>query len=432
MLDVTKLQPINTFYEVEIGGLSEIYRYPQHPVSLKVDLDVTQTGKIEFSLFDDTGFIVESYLWASGGRARIRWGYFANGSMIASPFYKVILLNYKVVVGKNYFTLNVNGMLDGEYLFESKAYSGTLHEVIDEFAKDYGYKVEFTPPISKKYLRGIDPSGKTTLIKDWIFKKPANSPDGKWISDVIRQYARSEDGVGGYDVIFTQDANGDKLMRIVLADKVDNKWRWVVQEKNSNVLDWQPEIDVNLSVGFGNKEIVSQGITEVTGNLAKVVANRDNVRKFTPKVAGGEETFDSSTPIMSDAQNFYENSEHVPSNIANRGVRVRPNTTINKYLDLNPILSGVALEQIQQTIKGTLVILGNPEVMAGFRCDIKFLYPAALRFVVNGYRPPEHYSSGTYYISQATHDIKVGSYLTTVQVSRDAVSAAPEKGNYDE
>jgi hypothetical protein len=432
MLDVTKLQPINTFYEVEMGGMSEIYRYPQHPVSMKVDLDVTKTGKVEFSLFDDTGFIVESYLWASGGKARIRWGYFHNGGMIASPFYNVILLNYKVVVGKNYFTLNVNGMLSGEAAFESKAYSGTLHEVIDKFAKDYGYKVEFTPPISKKYLRGLDPSGKTTLIKDWEFRKPANKTDGAWIAEIIRQYARSESGVGGYDVIFTENKDGEKVMRMVLADQVDNRWRWTVQEKNSNVLDWQPEIDVNLSAGFGNKEIVSQGIAEVTGNLTKIVANRENIRRFTPRVAGGDETFDSPTPIMSGAQNVYENSESVPRDIANRGVRVRPNTTINKYLDLNPIFSGVAIEQIQQTIKGTLVILGDPEVTNGYRCDIKFLYPAALRFFVDGYRPPEHYSSGTYYINQVVHDIKVGSYLTTLQVSRDAVSAAPERGNYDE
>lgn len=427
MLNVAKIQPVNAFYEVRLGSLSEIYRYPQHPLNMRVTLDVSKTGQVEFSMFDDTGFIVESNLWASGGRAQIKWGYFDQGREIASPLYDIIILKYKVVVGNNYFTINISGTIEGEYLFESKAYSGTLQEVIDQFAEDYGYELEINPPISKQYLRGLDPSGKTTLIKDWEFKKPANVSDGKWITEVIRRYARSDSGVGPYDVIFTQKEDGQKLMRIVLADAVDNKWHWTVQDKESVVVDWQPDIDVAMSAAFGSQELVAQGIAEVTGNLNKVVANKKNIRDFVPRVGGAlDETFDSAITIMEDADNVYENSENVPNEVANRGIRVRPTGTINKYLDLNPIYNKVSTEIIAQTIKGTLTILGDPEVASGYRCNIKFLYPSSLRLMAAGYRPAEHYSSGDYYIQKAVHDIKIGSYLTVLEVSRDAIKGAPE------
>lgn len=430
MLDVTKLQPVNTFYEVEIGGLKNIYHYPQHPLSLRVELDVGQSGLVNFQLFDDTGFIVEFHLWASGGKAKLRWGYFHEGREISSPVYDVQLINYKVIVGRNSFTFDVHGSLTGEHLWESNSYSGTFHEVVEEFAEHYGYKVEYTPPVSKQYLRGIDPSGETTLVKDWEFRKPAHLPDGRWISEVVRQYARSEEGKGSYDLVFTQDEDGNKLMRIVLSDSVDNRWKFVVQDVDTNVVDWQPEIDVALSAGFGNQEIISQGINEITGNLTKIVANYENIKPFIPKIAGGGgEAFKSQVPIREGADVVYRNSENMPASVTNQGVRVRSNASINEYLDLNPVISNVALERVQSTIQGSLVLLGDPEIAAGFRCHIQFHYPSSLRYVSAGIRPPLHYSTGDYYIGKAVHDIKLGSYLTTLEVSRDSVLATPEGGS---
>jgi hypothetical protein len=237
-----------------------------------------------------------------------------EGREVSSKFYDVMLMSYSVLPGTNYFQYTLRCMMHADATFASEAYAGTMTEVLEWFSKKYGYRIEMNPPISKKYLRGVDPAGKTTEVKDWRFTKPANQPDNRWVAEIIRDYARSESGVGAYSMILDTDPNGEKVMRIVTADSVENKWRFVASDPNSNVISWQPSIDVNLSAGFGSREMILQGISVVTGYLTKIVVYTVNASDYVPKVAGsGGSMFVSNVPLIQNAEEIYRNSENIPT-----------------------------------------------------------------------------------------------------------------------
>lgn len=429
-----EIQPSASIFDIELGDLKRIYTYdpqgPATPMSLSlVERGSMGLGEVTFTLFDDTGYDIEPYFWLSrdieknnAPIGRIRWGYSAQGEMKLSTWRNFQLIGYNVAVGRNSFTITGSGLLTSATLIGGcNAYSGTWHECIDKIAAKHNYKLQIVPPVDESKILVPDPSGNTTELRIPRFNKIATDTDLTFLKSLI-PYAISADGKRGYTLSVNTENDQDTI-RIQLpeyAQKVDNDY--IVQDKNSVVLEWSPNIQFNGMAGFTTNQVVTNSYQHLTGDEQKEVYDYRLTKEMTSNLGKVMDSTDIiAYPRHSNPTRIKQIcSECADDQVKNMGVRQHAGSS-NPLRFESDLSRNIAMRL--NGIHASLKVLGDPYLVPGKLINVIFYYPTSVRDSSGANNL--HYTSGQYYIYEVTHEIINGTYTTKLDLGRMALSQSP-------
>lgn len=429
--------PGNIVFELEIGGLTNMYKYDGDMATIPMSMELKETtimgmGTLTFVVFDDTGFDIEPYLWIGRDETRcnvpagrIRWGYTAQKGENLSEWRDFQLDGYNVAIGKNYFTLTATSILTGVTpLMGCNQYSGTLMECINKFVSIHNYVLEVNPAIDESRIKTMDPSGKTTEMRAARFTKTNEETDLSFIQRLIRDYAVSSDGKVGYTVSFVTEGGINKL-KITLPENAPLVAQYVVQAKNSVVVEWNPNISFTGIASMGASQVRINGTHPITGDNHKVALDFQTTQKKGSELGSSAVTPDvrayPDVGIASTDRQFC--SETMEDNVTSQGLRIRKGASFDPITGYSKALSD-HLTQALYNNTATLTILGDPYIKPGTQIEILYYYPSSLRFP--GAPSRKHYTSGTYFCSEVKHNITNGKYLTMLTLNRFGMSDQPQ------
>jgi len=433
MYNVALLQPCNSVFELIIGGLHIKYQHPQHPVAMRVVLlSDSGVGNWSANLYDQTGFEVEPYIWAARDNdgkglctGQLRFGYTASNRGGVEPrmsrWYNVILDSYSVDVRHTGFEIQCKGQVTfATQILSSNQYNGTYRECLDRFTAIHGYDIVEIPPVDAMSLRELDSTGKTTEYRDKIFSKTLEENDHLFITRMVTQATKTPDGKSGYRVSFMTGPTGRDTMYIVIPEQAGSigTYSYDVQSKASVVIDWKPEVNFSTMTSILDKDnVVVNGTQAFTGRTQKQYLNQQLTAPFQSNLDGNDinQNLEADPPEAEPKQMLYHDQETMPPNVTSRGIRVRRGTTGNNTTDLTTSLSRL-LTMAMAGQKATLIILGDPEIVACTHCSVNFRYPNSPMNAAS--IPPLHYTSGKYFVEEVTHEIIGGRYTTELRMIR--------------
>ena len=248
--NIHKTQPNVVFFDLEFGGLRQIYSPPEITVELSIILQPF-TGRFTCTLFDDTGYAVEPHLWseASSGvpGGFLQWGYKGENNT-SSGRIPCLVESYKPVIGRNYFSLALEGKLtDVPSDYNSGGFNGTLERVVEEFGSKYNLTLDLKDPVSSSSLLGFS-QDKTTEMREKEFHKQATETDTAFLARILERYgiSKASDKVGYWAMVSADDdGTGGTSLRLRLTNRefAQNKYEWTVQDPDSVVIEWSPELN---------------------------------------------------------------------------------------------------------------------------------------------------------------------------------------------
>jgi hypothetical protein len=337
-----------------------------------------------------------------------------------SEWHNFILTDYNVDVLKNGFMLTCNGQLPGaSMVYSSNQINGTFDQCIEKFKSIHGYEVEIIPPIDKQLLKEIDPSGKTSEYREKVFSKTNEESDHRFITRLIEDVTRSGDQKGGYRVSFVTK-NGVDTLQAVLPEQAGSiaTYKYIVQDKNSVVLDWKPTVDFSaVAAIMGKDEVVVNGTQLMTGRSIKQRITQELSQPFQSVLEGKDvnQNVEAEPPKPPATEMIFYNHETMPTNVTSRGVRVHRGYTMNSTTDISKKLN----DHLRQALTGqqaSLVVLGDPRIVACSHCEVIFRYPNTLKNPAA--IPPLHYTSGKYFVEEVTHELIGGNYRVVFKLCR--------------
>jgi len=423
-------QPFNVFFRLDVGALQKIWINPNVPMSLDVTM---KPGFYTFTaqLFDPTGFEVEPAFWTAIASSEsglpqgiVQWGY-TNFINLKSSEYNCIITRYFPTLGKNYFTLRLEGTITFvDSPLNTAALAGTLEEVIGLYASRYNTTIDADLNFSNIYLIEVGNTGDTTDFRKTRFHKEHAESDFQFLMRIVKRYALSTDGVGKYYVYHTT-VNGEDSLIIrnpEQAPEADADYVWVVQHPDSVVIDWSPEIDFVPHVGILGDALVAKTYQSITGEELAVSCNVECTKNNVHTPIIGEVAYDHKyIPVngLEETKELQIGMENMTDPVKYGGSR---GSVLASFEGRTAVVNAVNayLEGLKTKIRGILTIQGDPRIVPGRKCLINYFYPTGY----SGVRKL-HYSSGLYYIESVTHNIRPGSYTTQLQVWRTGTPSSP-------
>lgn len=423
-----KKAPTNAIFEIEIGGLSRIYEYGPGEATVPMSFNLKETsamgvGTFTAVLFDDTGFDVEPHFWLardeSKGNApmgRCRWGYTAQNGSDLSEWRSFMLQGYNTAIGHNYFTLTANGYLtSATTLIASNQYNGTLQECLEAVAKIHNYTLEVTPNIDLSKLKVMDPTGRTSEYRTATFSKTNEETDLSFVQRLVN-YAVSPDGKVGYTLSFVTEGGIDK-MKLTLPENAPKTRRYVVQDKDSVVVSWNPNISFTGVSALGASQVMVNGYNPRTGEDQKFCLDFRNTKPYGSELgpAPVNTNLHPYPPIQKPQQLKYYCSENMEESVTSRGLRVRRGPSFDPIVGFTRTLSN-HLAQALWGNTATLTVLGDPYLVPNTQIEVVYFYPHSLRYPNTAGK--RHFTSGLYYCTEVEHEITNGKYTTTATLIR--------------
>lgn len=435
-----KGQPLNVFFNLEMGSLSKIYKDPECPVDLMVDLNTSsdQVGQFTITLFDQTGWEVEPHYWESQkspgdwANATIQWGYLGNDSNI-SDLYKIECCGYTLDVQKASFGLSLHGRMSMAAITSSTPNGGTLEEIIKKFAKDNNWEYKgANPPFSTVHMMEYGSIERdSTEPTEMKHLKYPSEPDWSFLCRVL-QYGRDSENMGGYYPILKptgSGANSPSSYELVVSKPSNDApmWTYRVQDPNSTVIQWKPEINFSeYDLGSCGANIQHVGTQKSTGDYSKTVYQPNLVAPYIPD--HGYPLFTRYIPKLKktseDAPSILNvGSKNIPESTKGGAHRYRTGGSVSPYAGQNPSMTKY-IEQMAAIYTAELTVLGDPQIFPGKNCEVIFNYPA--NYLADNSKLP-HYTSGIYFITRVRHIIKMGEYTTILSLKRWGPSDDPPK-----
>lgn len=434
--DPSGSQPLAVFFDIEMGGVRQIYRSPEIPMEFTFTLD--ESPSVSFTLFDITGGKVEPQIFQArdpvtkipGGT--FRFGYL-NGKQ--SQTWNFQLESYKPVFMGNAFAITVTGATLLTPMISTNQNSGTVKEILEKFCQNHKMKLNITPELGVAYMQdvGYADSGSTGLC-EMTHHKWIDESDLSYIARIL-QWARDSEGKGGYRFFITNDDDGQNILNICRPQNMTPKYKYTVQAADSVVVSWEP--DVSFSNIMGNTNDVHQNSYQrFTGDEQKVVLQQSITKKYQELFGKQESTQIKAVPDKPEANDIvYWDTASMPDSVTGSATRSRTGPSASPYAGINPFLNS-HLVSWMDSWNARLTILGDPDVMPSLAdgnmnlCEVNCFYPVNYQNDSFGAQQ-KHYTSGIYLIEQVTHIIREGSYLTILDLTR-AAADTPEAPETDE
>jgi hypothetical protein len=426
-------QPLNIFFNLDVGGLSNIYLKPDIPMEFHFKQGGQQgegAGLFDITLLDETGQMVEPFLWNNRDpqsnyiKAQCQFGY--QGAIPnVSPAYNMKVTDYKVSFLDNAFAINIQGSMVPEAMSSSNQYSGTVMDILNQYCKTYGLSLNVNPAFGINYMQNTGHTSRDTTAGTEMFHvKWVNESDWAYINRICN-FARDQQGQLGYSVSH-DTSDGNNTLNVSNLVNTNSNYVYNVQAKDSVVVAWQPSLAFHPFSMEGN-DAQANGHQISTGDEFKTVIQPGTTQGMNPTTFGQPIlNLINSTPNQPPAKQLFNYCSSVLGADLATAQRMRPNATGNADGTMNPFLNRGIMAQ-SATCEAVLTVLGDPNLR---------LYDstgAALQVFVNCYYPENyatgnfssqqlHYSSGLYRVIDIEHIIRPGSYHTVLQLIRAAFS----------
>lgn len=421
-------QPLMPFFELEFGGLKNIYQDPEIPMSMTFIQEVSSNlNKLDVRLLDASGADVEPEILNSLNDLGFFEGHFQFGYMqprgIKSPRWTFQLDYYTPQFEPpNGFTIQLEGLTNMGMAVSNNKVSGTVEEVIKKMADiHFDGKYQITQPLSTDFMLEtgyLDQD--TTELREMKHTKMMTESDWNYVSRIL-MFARDQNGIGGYTAS-EQMINGQRTLLIQRPlDPNQIEWTYDDQAKECVIKRWQPSIKVGSALveGLNNHHINS--IQPISGNTQKLVHDQQIIKDFQVYDVPPSDNPPTSTPKQDPADKLlYTCSETCPDNVTKNSVRSRVGYgSISPHAGSNVPLYDT-LDAWNFCHEGQLILLGDPTIYPGVNIDLKIHYPQNLKN--KKFAGKLHYTSGVWYIDRVTHTIMPGSYLSVLDVRKSTLN----------
>lgn len=422
-------QPNNIYFRFEIGGRVLTIENKDTPISMDVNMKIGGFHDFQVVLLDDTGCDVEPYIWSSmagGGIGGIplgslEWGYTAHIPE-ASKRYQIQISKYRPIIGRNLFMMQIQGNITYAMShMRSSTLKGTLEECLDQYCARHNLdldKDELMPMLV------TDPTGETTQYREQVHVKQVNETDVGFIKRIVDQFARLPSGEGRFFIEHVTGTGGGRDVLRVKNPQTLEVVRWyVVQEQDSVVYEWAPDLEFQPYVAMQGGQLVTTGTQMITGHETMQYLNDTTAEAYQPYI--GPKVFTQQMDVLSTFpfQTVMDTMDQVAElnairQMAEASAQPQPSQAyaINSFLDQNIAKN-----------KATLVVLGDPLLEPGYKVHVHFKMPSS----VHKNLPNEgvHYTSGFYLMETVQHSITAsGQYLTTLGLVR---SHHPDNPGFD-
>jgi hypothetical protein len=428
VFDPAPHQPLQVFFDLQLGGLERIYERPNIPVSFSMHLSASGViGDFQMTLFDEAGFEVEPYIWQSRNQSRfpegrLKFGYKGSAAGIESEEYLFMSYGYKPTFEDNAFSINMFGTGHTGPISSCNPISGTVEQILKEFCRIHEMELEIDPPLGPQHMQETGRTNRdTTEPREMKHSKISNEPDWRYLNRIL-YHAVDQEGKHGYRPFLTSKG-GRRLLRVIRPKMGTSKYRYIVQEKSSVVLSWRP--DITFMGPFDENDSFYHGHERNTGAQRKVALNRAVTESF-------QETFDQDITALSLAnppqeppdQLIYRYPEKMPKNVTKNSIRSRHGGTTSGFAGINPIVTRHVNSWLNAN-SAVLKIAGDPRVEPGYQCEVLFYYP--MNFLNQTFSNRLHYTSDLYWVTDVIHDINpFEGFTTTLIMVRAGMPKAPE------
>lgn len=422
-------QPLNIFYDFQMGGLNRIYTPDPH-IPVECSVRMKEIMEFQITFYDETGFEVEPYLWMAAKssqtgipRGRLSWGYTQPDKK--SPDYPIEAASYSVKFRKNSFALNLHGTLSMAPLLSTNQIHGTVKEICHKIGENHDLEVEIDPPFdpSKMMDAGYVDIDETQL-RELRHCKLAHENDWRYLQRVL-MYAISQAGKGNYKAFITTGENSSKPVLKVCQPKesvVDVSYD--LSQPDCPVIEFDP--DLNFANVYGAFDTHVNTYQRITGDTCKEVYQPQLTQDY--QVTFGKTTYPlvKASPVRGDAKDIIQvNSETIDDNVKSHAMRTRTGGSVSPYAGANRSLNQ-HLREAAGLYAARLQVQGDPTLKPPIIVEMRVFYPMNYR---NNYIKAEHYTSGKYTCDEIHHEIRMGSYTTTLFLKRAGSDLAEAPSN---
>jgi len=428
MIDYGANQPLNVFFDLQMGSLSETFRQADIPIECTVKMK--EVIEFQVSFLDLTGFMVEPHLWESAKQNKtgypkgsLQWGFTQPDER--SEMFPIEVPGYTVKFRKNAFGINVYGTVAMAPLGSSNPMHGTIQEICEKIQDLHEIDVEIDPPFDPANMQDcgyIDLD--ETEMREMKHLKLAHESDWRYLQRVL-QYAMDGENKGNYRAFLTADG-GKPLLKICRPNEavVDRSYKYVYGDPDGPVLEFDP--DLSFSNVYGAFDTHVNSFQRITGDTHKAVLQPNLTQGY--QVTFGKSTYPlvKASPVQDDATELFQlNSETIEDAVKSRAMRSRTGgSVVNNNRALNQHLREAA-----GLYTARLQLMGDPTLKPPLIIDMRVPYPSNYGNKFGGLT--EHYTSGKYMCFEVHHEIKIGSYTTTLFLERAGsdMAESPSEAN---
>jgi hypothetical protein len=403
------MQPVNAFFDLRIGGLSNIFLNPSVPVQFHIQIGNEPFMKC--TLLDVSGKDVEPSLFQSSQQnsngyfdLQVQWGYTAQNPL-ASPVYGMMAKCYHLTVGRNLYYIDLEAETLLLPMVSSNPYSGTALECLQKFAQNHNFILQFDPQPSAASMTdcGINDFDSTEPVERKHMKL-ANECDMSFFKHLLT-FLADANGVVGYQSYFYTDQSGNSICRITNAATSGIAYTFDYPATDSTVLDWRPDVEMPVLLGSNYSQVNSNSV--INGDSFKNVLQQQLTQQFSGnKLPPIYNPKPNPPPQPASKWQQFCSSNAIEEAVKNSAVRVWNGGTLSPLGSSNLHLSQ-QIAMINMSMNAELEVLGDPTILPGRLCQINHYYPQSREI---------HWTSGQYMIHDVLHSIIDGAYRTTLKL----------------
>lgn len=422
-------QPLDTFFNLTMGGMSNIYQDPNIPIDFNLTIERGGSSNFEMTLFDWTGYEVEPNIWRSRDPITgIPGGTFSFGykgkADVASDELSFQLASYGVKWNKGDFTVNMVGTSLLTPLISSNQYNGTIPTLLQDWCNIHGCTLNISPDLGTEYMQeiGVNNSN-TTKRREMRHSKYMDESDWAYILRIV-SFCRDKSGKGGYAASLSSKG-GQPTLNITRPDENSSPSRYIIQDADTNVVNWEPNIDFAGCVWDANDFQVNTH-QALTGDQQKMVFQPGVTKQYQITDGNAITPLTRSLPQKLDADKIvYFCSEAMQQQVKSSATRMRTGGQISPLAGMNPHLDS-HLKTWLMANNAELTIIGDPTILeTGVKVEVVFDYPKNLSIKSLAGQP--HYSGGEFYIDTIHHSNHTGEFLTTLSLQRATMAISPDQ-----
>ena len=383
---------------------------PKHLISFKyVDVMSTSGGHFELVLFDETASEVEAnVLTTKDGRGVVTWGYTQGGTspiqrtkVIQIQEYRPQLSNYGVTL-----TLTGVGMAPGASgaipSFVKRQHQVWvdidgitplgIDQIVATMALTYGWhstiNVDIEPTADCLEYSGITPAKRKRIFTQ------VKMNDFQFImNELVRWSVSAGTGLGGYQLLVDDEISGQTHLKYgtetFLSNKIVRRFDYNSGPGGGNVLEWNPDVPGTLPYVVNGSLVRSSAIVDTLEARFDMYEARYVDRTFRDPL------------VLYDPAKLLEEYGRIDF------AHAKVNEHVWDADQLKRRMSAAFDRLASFPVQGDLVIWGDPSIRVGTH--------VYLNVEIKG---QVHYTTGVYWIQQATHEISSGEYRTTLRLIR--------------
>ena len=387
-------------------------------------IDEFVSDSLIFTLYDDSALYLEEKILNSDRSIEFWYGY-RDGKQ--SPHYKGMIMKYSITFEGAGATLVLECVSQSAVdlaQVDTKEYEDmTPSEVMENIAKENDWiikHVEPSKPIFKTSTGGLDKSNYKVFLR-------TNETLSEFIKKNIIPFSVSEKGKGGYTCMLCSTSEGTEMIYAPknyvseeeakksnegtngtttdgygkLMEAIKN-YNYVMNAPSEEIISFTPEYGDMLSVLIGGNNVTTEYTDPQTNEYQKTE---------TAKQEEGTPSKDK-TEQEKEKERQQKETEVVQESDKIKGINRTHISSTRTKSEMEAISLSLWEKAQDMVYKATLVLVGDPT-----------LKPRQLiRVAVLTRDGAIHHSTGNYYVSKITDSISDGTYITTLELNRNAMT----------